>query len=169
MLLGKNEFLPKIFKLCSNLSLFSNYLVLCSCFGTRFFENWVPHITWFYHFWIMWKFCHTRLRRCGFTLFKKFQLQLNFLKIKFHRFFFLVSLFAISISEFFTILEGKKKCNPILNILSLSEILESAHTLPPFLQPHHISPFLSPSVTSEPCVKSPWNPPNPKSPNPNRP
>ena len=88
MLLGENEFLPKIFKLCSNLSLFSNYLVSCSCFGTRFFENWVPHITWFYHFWIMWKFCHTRLRRCGFTLFKKFQLQLNFLKIKFHRFFF---------------------------------------------------------------------------------
>ena len=114
MFLGENEFLPKKFKLCSNLFLFSNYLTSCSCFEIRFFENWVPHITRFYHFLIMWRFCHIGLRRCGFTRFKKFQLELYFLKIEFHRdfilllFFFLVSLFAISISEFFAILELKK-------------------------------------------------------------
>ena len=41
-ILGENGLFPLIFKLCSNLSQFSNYLGICPYFGTRFFENWVP-------------------------------------------------------------------------------------------------------------------------------
>ena len=86
--LKRKWFLPKKFKLCCNLFLFSNYLASCFCFEIRFFENWVPYITRFYHFWIMWKFCDTGLKRRGFTRFKKIKLELNFLKIEFHRDFF---------------------------------------------------------------------------------
>ena len=132
-------------KLCRNLFLFSNYLASCSCFEIRFFENWVPYITWFYHFQIMWKFCHTRLRRRGFTCFKKFKLELNF---KFGR---------------------KKMCNPILNIPSLSEIPEPAHALSLSFSRITYLPFfllqsrLSPMLSRHEIPKS-----NPKSPNPNR-
>ena len=86
--LKRKWFLPKKFKLCCNLFLFSNYLASYFCFEIRFFENWVPHITWFYHFRIMWKICDTGLKRRGFTRFKKIKLELNFLKIEFHRDFF---------------------------------------------------------------------------------
>ena len=132
--LGENEFLPKKFKLCSNLSLFSNYLASCSCFGTWFFENWVPHITQFYHFLIMWKFCRTGIAALPVLKNSSWNsISLKSSSIENCYYYYFVSLFAISISEFFAILEGKKKCNPILNILSLSEILEPAHTLLPFL------------------------------------